>query len=83
MKELRKKKGLSRTELAYKAGVSYASIAAYEAGTRTPNLDAGVKIAKELGVTPEKLGKLMQKASKQLKIKEKTDEGQSQRHITN
>lgn len=49
VKEYRKKKKISQTELAYKTGVSQRYIAFIEANQRTPSLKLAKKIAMILG----------------------------------
>ena len=45
LRKIRKKEGISQTELAYKAGVSQRQIAFLEQGKRNPSLKAAFKIA--------------------------------------
>ena len=55
IEKFRTAKGLTRTELAYLSGVSYASIAAYETLRREPALSVGIRMADALGVKPKDL----------------------------
>ena len=50
IKELRKKKGVARSELAEKVGLSKYAIIKYEQGQRTPKVDILVKISEALNV---------------------------------
>ncbi len=52
LKRLREIMGLSRAELAEKAGLSRRTIEAYELGLRTPGPQSLRKLADALGVTP-------------------------------
>ena len=45
LREYRREKNMSQTELAYKTGVSQRYIAFIEAGKRTPSLDLAKKIS--------------------------------------
>ena len=53
--QLRKEKGLSQKQLAEDLGVTQATIARYENGTRQPSLDFLVVIALYLGVSTDYL----------------------------
>lgn len=56
IKELRKARGLTQTELAERAGVSQQYIARLEKGNvKSPNLLNGLRLAAALGVEPEEL----------------------------
>jgi len=57
LRRIRKAKGLSATELGYKAGSTYASIYAYENGTRKASAEVAGRIAKVLDTTVEELMK--------------------------
>ena len=50
LKEIRKDKGLSMSELANKIGVSTNTISRWERGERIPNLEALVALAKFLSL---------------------------------
>lgn len=52
---LRKKKGLTQTELAKKANVSQGMIWLFEAGRRKPTKNTEIQLAKVLGVKPADL----------------------------
>lgn len=51
LKELRKQKHLSQTELAKKVGVTQVSISQYESGDRCPDLLTAKKLADSLGIS--------------------------------
>ena len=51
VKNVRKAKGLSQTELAFKVGVSQRYISFIEAGKRKPSLDLACKLAQALETT--------------------------------
>lgn len=51
LKYVREEKGMSQTELAYKAGVSQRHIAFIEQGVRNPSIDVAGRIARALGVS--------------------------------
>jgi len=53
--ERRKAQGMTREELAAKAGVSYGGVVKWETGERLPRVDFAIKIAKALKTTAEKL----------------------------
>jgi transcriptional regulator with XRE-family HTH domain len=53
IKDLRRKKNLSQSELADKAGVSYAQIGRYETKGSQPPANTLKKIADALGVSPD------------------------------
>lgn len=55
LRKIREQKGMTRTELGYITGVSYASVAAYESGRREPSLSTGVRMAEALNVHPAAL----------------------------
>ena len=55
VRELRKAKGLSQEELAFKAGIHRTYIGGIERGERNPSLNNIAAIAKALGVTPPEL----------------------------
>ena len=57
LRELRKKRGLTMNALAKKSGVSAAAICLLEQKKRNPNYITISKLARALGVTPEKLMK--------------------------
>lgn len=46
LKELREEKGLTQTELGKALGFTQAAIAKWEAGTRSPNIDNMILLAK-------------------------------------
>ncbi len=51
LKEFRKQKGLSQTELANRVGLKQTTISQYENGSRRPNLHMAKKIADALGMS--------------------------------
>lgn len=53
LKTVRENKKISRTDLAYKAGISERYVFFLETGERKPSLDLAFKIAKILGVKIE------------------------------
>jgi methanogenic corrinoid protein MtbC1 len=55
LKYIRREKGISQKVLAQAIGVGQTTIANYERGTRTPNVDLIGKIAAELGTTVDNL----------------------------
>lgn len=55
LKEMRKDKGLSMSELANKIGVSTNTISRWERGERIPNLEALVALAKFFKVSTDYL----------------------------
>lgn len=55
LKALRKQRGMSQTELAYKAGVHVATIRRAEQGLATPRGNALIKIADALDVSIDEL----------------------------
>ncbi len=55
IKQLRKEKGISQEELAFKAGLHRTYMSDVERGTRNVSIRNIEKIAKALGVTPSKL----------------------------
>mgnify|MGYP002796210196 FL=1 len=55
LKEIRKDKGLSMSELANKIGVSTNTISRWERGERIPNLEALVTLAKFFKVSTDYL----------------------------
>lgn len=55
LKEIRKDKGLSMSELANKIGVSTNTISRWERGERIPNLEALVALAKFFKVSTDYL----------------------------
>lgn len=55
LKQLRKKAGLTQAELALAIGTSQAAVAAYETGTKAPELAKLPAIAKALGVSVAEL----------------------------
>ena len=55
IKQLRKEKGISQEELAFKAGLHRTYLSDIERGTRNVSIRNIEKIAKALGVTPSKL----------------------------
>lgn len=52
---LRTTRGLTRTDLASRLGVSYATLRAWEAGLNTPNLRNVKALSEALSVSPEDL----------------------------
>jgi transcriptional regulator with XRE-family HTH domain len=69
IKDLRKQKNLSQSELADKVGISYAQIGRYETKGSQPPAETLKKIADALGVTPDFLiyGTSGEKAKTKLK----------------
>ena len=55
LRELRKQKKLSQTELAQRVGLHYNHIGRYERGMSRPSADALKKVAEELGVSSDYL----------------------------
>jgi len=55
LRELRKQKGLSQEDLAFKSGLHRTYISDIERGSRNLSLQNIVKIAKALGVAPKTL----------------------------
>lgn len=55
LKELRIKKGLSQKKLSEIIGVSQQAIAAYELGTREPNIETLVLICQKMDISFEEL----------------------------
>lgn len=55
LRELRKSKGLTQSQLGSKINVTKVSISCYESGVRTPNLETFVDIVNALDTTPEYL----------------------------
>ncbi len=55
VRELRRAKGLSQEELAFRAGIHQNYLGGVERGERNPALDNIAGIAKALGVTPGEL----------------------------
>lgn len=55
LRELRKAKGLSQTELGEILGVSKSSVCCYEAGTRNPALETIIDLMHLFGVTADYL----------------------------
>ncbi|MDE6676740.1 MAG: helix-turn-helix domain-containing protein [Clostridia bacterium] len=55
LKELRKEKGLSQTELAKELEVSQRSVSSWETGFREPDFETLEKIAKYFNVTSDYL----------------------------
>ena len=55
IKELRKAKGLTQTQLANLINVTKVSICCYEKGNRTPNLETFMDLVNVLGTTPNYL----------------------------
>lgn len=55
IKELRKQKGLTQTELGNMINVTKVSISCYEHNTRMPNLDTFIDLINALDTTPEYL----------------------------
>jgi len=55
LQTLRRERGLTQVELARAAGVPVGSLRSWEQGTRTPLLDAALRIAKALDVTLDEL----------------------------
>lgn len=55
VKKYREKQGYSQEELAKYIGIAQAQIAKYETGVTVPNIVIGVKLAKRLETTCEKL----------------------------
>ncbi len=55
IKQLRKEKGISQEELAFKAGLHRTYMSDVERGTRNVSIRNIEKIAKALSVTPSKL----------------------------
>lgn len=55
LEKAREEKGITRTQLAYRSEVSYASIVAYENGTRKASAEAATRIADVLDCTVEEL----------------------------
>ena len=55
LKVTRIDKRLSREELAEKAEVSAASIASYEQGDKSPLFETAYRLARALGVSPDRL----------------------------
>jgi len=53
--KLRKERGMTKEELAYKAEVSYSMITAIENGSRIPGLRIANRLAKVLGVKVDDL----------------------------
>ena len=51
LKECRKKRGLSQTELALRVGLNQTTISQYENGSRKPKLSMAKKIAEVLGIS--------------------------------
>lgn len=51
LKEFRKQKGLSQTELANRVGLKQTTISQYENGFRRPNLHMAKKLADALGMS--------------------------------
>jgi len=64
--------GITRTELAYQAGVSYASVASYESGIREPTATVICRMARTLDCHPEELLDEKWKAKRRLKSGKKT-----------
>lgn len=55
IKELRKQKGLTQTQLGELINVTKVSISCYEHGTRTPNLETFIDLVNVLDTTPDYL----------------------------
>lgn len=55
LKQIRKLKGISRSDLAKSSGISYVQLSKYEEGKSNPNLDSIVKMSKALAVSPKDL----------------------------
>ncbi len=55
IKALRKSKSMTQKELAQALGISRATVAKYEAGLRTPNMDMIMKLSDVLGCTTDYL----------------------------
>ncbi|MDY0210938.1 MAG: helix-turn-helix transcriptional regulator [Acholeplasma sp.] len=55
LKEIRKTKQISQTELAKKLGISSQAVQQFENGNRTPSLERAVEIAQALEVTLDEL----------------------------
>ena len=55
IKELRKLKGLTQTQLGNKINVTKVSISCYENGTRLPNLETFIDLVNALDTTPDYL----------------------------
>lgn len=55
LKEARKRRGLSQTELAFHANMNSTEVAKYEAGSRQPNCPALVRLARVLRETTDYL----------------------------
>ena len=55
IREIRRRKKMSVTELACAAGITRMSIYRYEQGVRTPTIDVAGRIANVLGVTIDEL----------------------------
>ena len=56
LRYLRNRAGLTQSQLARKTGLSQSYIAKVEANERKPSANARKKIARALGIAPEKLG---------------------------
>lgn len=56
---LRNERGLDQAGLAREAGISRDSVARYETGVSTPNLDAACRLAEALGCTLDVLAGLV------------------------
>jgi transcriptional regulator with XRE-family HTH domain len=55
LRELRERQGLSREELAHKAGTSEHSVTKLEIGSRAPSLELASRLAAALGCTVDSL----------------------------
>jgi len=64
IKELRELKGISKEELAHRAGLSRTGMGFLETGKRWPRLDTLMKVAQGLNVTVDELLKGLHKPSR-------------------
>ena len=55
LKQIRKLKGISRSDLAKSSGISYVQLSKYEEGKSNPNLDSILKMSVALSVSPKDL----------------------------
>lgn len=55
IRELRERKGWTQGQLAARSGVSQGAISLYEAGKREPSFEAGLALARAIGVDPADL----------------------------
>lgn len=55
MKRARRRLGLSQEELGFRSGLNRTTISHYERGSREPGVDAVIKLAAGLQITPDEL----------------------------